>query len=377
MKVVFVTHALFPEAGGVYKVLRNVPQEIVRMGHEVVIIAHDRRVWPSIHTEQADDIPVYRLPLTGRSFPLSFLPFLRIISRLHPDVINVHFPASGHSLHSFSAARLLGIPLVVSIHHYELTHPYLPARLLARFVTRQADVITACSQWVWDTTSKKANIRARCFFPIRNGTHIPNLRGIYRSARTSNYIAAAGRFSPEKGFDILIRAFDAVKSVVPDVQLVIAGDGPQRQQLRELIERLAIGDRVSLIGHVAHEEVVRLFAGSVFVVVPSHAEPLGIVNLEAMASGKLVISTASGGIPEIVQDGVNGILVPPDDPGSLAAAMRSCLLDRQYCDEMGKQAREHVQQHHTWYIAARLYLDAFEAAVTKHGRGHDCCDEGD
>src|SRR5439155_274446 len=135
------------------------------------------------------------------------------------------------------------------------------------------------------------------------------------------YVAAVGRLVPQKGFDVLLEAFARLDA--PEVDLLIAGDGPERRRLEALRERLGLGARVHLLGAVDRATVASLYRGARLVACPSRWEGLPLVCLEAMASGRAVVASRVDGIPDAVGDGETGLLVPPEDPVALAAAARA------------------------------------------------------
>src|SRR5207245_2236045 len=144
-------------------------------------------------------------------------------------------------------------------------------------------------------------------------------------AHPRSYVAAVGRLVPQKGFDVLLEAFARLDA--PEVDLLIAGDGPERRRLEALRERLGLGARVHLLGAVDRATVASLYRGARLVACPSRWEGLPLVCLEAMASGRAVVASRVDGIPDAVGDGETGLLVPPEDPVVLAAALGALLED--------------------------------------------------
>jgi glycosyltransferase involved in cell wall biosynthesis len=131
-------------------------------------------------------------------------------------------------------------------------------------------------------------------------------------------LAFAGRLGPQKALGV---ALDAV-AAVPGVTLAIAGDGPDRAELERQAAALGLDGRVRFLGSVSRDRVLRLFRAADASILSSSWENLPHTVLEALAAGSPVIATAVGGVPEVVRDGENGLLVPPDDPHALADAIR-------------------------------------------------------
>jgi starch synthase len=133
----------------------------------------------------------------------------------------------------------------------------------------------------------------------------------------------------------------------------------------ELVDGLkARRDGVTWIsGMLQKTEVIQLLSHASLFACPSVYEPLGIVNLEAMACGAAVVASRVGGIPEVVDDGVTGLLVPPDDPSALAAAMNAVLTDPKRAAAMGRAGRERAVTEFGWAAIARQTVDLYESVV--------------
>ena len=154
-------------------------------------------------------------------------------------------------------------------------------------------------------------------------------------------VAFAGRLVPEKGADILVRAFARVAERIPAARLVIAGDGPERARLQQLVDAHPFAGRVVLTGALDREELERQFAGAWVQAVPSlWAEPFGLVAVEAMMRGTAVVATGTGGLAEIVQEGRTGFHVPPGDVAALADRLLAVLQDRDLAERLGRAGRE-------------------------------------
>jgi len=132
-----------------------------------------------------------------------------------------------------------------------------------------------------------------------------------------------------KGLDVLLRAMKDVTKALPEATLVVAGRDPARfgRKIEALCERLGLSDRVFFLGPVDHAALPGLLWHSDVFVLPSRMEAFGVAVLEALAAGVPVVATEVGGIPEIVRDGVDSLLIPPDDSAALAAAIRKVVSD--------------------------------------------------
>lgn len=173
-------------------------------------------------------------------------------------------------------------------------------------------------------------------------------------------VVFAGRLVREKGADVLVRAFAEVARRVPEARLLIAGDGPEQERLVALIDELRLGASVQMLGRLSREAMERAFEGAWVQAVPSRwAEPFGIVAAEAMMRGTAVVASGAGGLREVVQDEVTGLLVPPGDAGALARALLRLLSSRDTAEAMGRAGRERAlaefTEEHVVEQFVRLY----------------------
>jgi glycosyltransferase involved in cell wall biosynthesis len=180
---------------------------------------------------------------------------------------------------------------------------------------------------------------------------IPN--GVRAAAFTPpgrKYGLFAGALSDRKGIRTLLKA----ASLVPDVPIAVAGNGP--------LERDVLRARVRFLGHLGSSEVGEAMADSAFVVVPSEVhETLPYVALEAFAAGRAVIASSVGGMPEIVRDGVNGILVPPRSPEALGNSMRKLWTEPDLAVAMGRQGHADIEERFSLERQVQRTLDLYNS----------------
>jgi glycosyltransferase involved in cell wall biosynthesis len=185
--------------------------------------------------------------------------------------------------------------------------------------------------------------------------------------RLPHRLVTVGRLVPRKGFDIAITAL----AQLPDTELVIAG-GPERgrlsqdpevKRLRELADRLGVGDRVRWPGQVSREDMPALLRSADAVVCTPWYEPFGIVPLEAMACGVPVVAAAVGGLTDTVVDGVTGLLVRPHQPKELAARVRRLLDDPALGHAYGTAGHDRAVARYSWDRVAADTLRAYHKLV--------------
>ena len=346
MNIALFASAFHPNLGGVEELVRQLAHEQQRRSDRPLILTNR---WPKDlpAAEDYEGLPVrrhvFRVPernwkQRGGALLYGGATLRRVCADLRAhgtDLIHVQC-VSSNAYYALLAKRRLGLPLVVSLQG-ELTmdasrlfqrSPFA-RKLLCELLT-EADAITACSaQTLAEAEAfwgKPFGVRGRVIY---NGIRLDDFREAVPFEHPRPYLLGIGRHVPQKGFDVLLRAFALTVGQDNDTHdLLLAGDGAERVALEQLTRELGIENRVRFVGRVGRPDAVRLFTGCDFFVLPSRHEPMGIVNLEAMAAGKAVIASHVGGVPELVQDGLHGLLVPADDAPALAQAVTQMIKDK-------------------------------------------------
>jgi glycosyltransferase involved in cell wall biosynthesis len=264
--------------------------------------------------------------------------------RLGRPPLYIHFAHKPGTLGRF-AARLAGVPYALSCHAKDiwLTPPDELRRKL-----QDARVVLTCTR----EGAAELERHAAGATPVRlvhHGTEIPAAPPRRVPAPGAPRILTVGRLVPKKGHDVLIAAAAALREQRAAFELRIAGDGPEWPRLQRLVHELELGDRVVFLGPLTPAEVrEELAAASVFALAcrrtpDGDRDGLPNVVLEAMAGELPVVSTTLAGVAEAIQDGASGLLVPPEDPGALAAALQLFLDDRALAAQLGRGAAERVR----------------------------------
>lgn len=244
----------------------------------------------------------------------------------------------------------------------------------ARHVVARADVLRAIS----DATAAQLRRWAPHppLFQFPTWTRIETFLDENRSdtARDPLAILYAGVLIPRKGVHLLIAAFARCARQFPNATLTIVGHESNKRYTRELrsaVRRHGLANRVRFVGHLPQAELARLMAGACALVLPSLSEGLGRVALEAMATGTPVIGSAVDGIPDVVKDGVSGLLFPPGDEAALYD--RLCWILEHPCEarEMGDRAARLARERFStegYLTAYQELFDAAHALLTRRGR---------
>ncbi len=380
MKIAIFASAFFPHFGGVEEACRNLALEYNKRGHRAVVITsrypHDL---PARETVQG--IEVWRFPFElpsgspsgvwnfARQFPVDLWGVVSLVKRLKIDVLHVQC-VGPNGFYALWTARATGLPLVVTTQGErtmdagKLYEKSRVANWTLRQLLARADYVTACSEQTLDDAKQFSGLalegKSRAVY---NGIALDEFQTEAAPyAHASPYLLGIGRVVPQKGFDVLLDAYALLIKNRPDApDLIVAGNGPERERLQAQASALGLAGRVHLIGRADRATAVALFRGCTIFVLPSRHEPQGIVNLEAMVCGKPVVAADVGGVAEVVLDGQTGLLVPGEDVSAFAGALGALLDDPARAQRLGEAGRARAISQFTWARIADQYGDIYQA----------------
>ena len=322
--VMFVISGL--ERGGAEYQLVTTAAELSKRGWKVTVLSYLPFSPDSWASElQGANVTLFTLNVSKGTLKFTvLLGALRVIKRFKPDVL-VGFMFHG-IMTARIAGRLTGVPAIVSSVRNE--RDGLFREWVMRATDGLTDSVTALSQHL-ATDLAQRRVAARDHIDvIPNSVDVPHFarrffgyptRKLLRVADDQFLWLAAGRLDEAKDYPNLLHAFSELSNGRPNARLIVAGEGPLRSEIESLIQRLGIEERVSLLG--LRQDMFALYAASDALVLSSAWEGMPNVVLEAMASKIPVVATSVGAVPEVVADGVSGLIVPPNDHEALANAM--------------------------------------------------------
>jgi glycosyltransferase involved in cell wall biosynthesis len=277
-------------------------------------------------------------------------------SRWKPDLIHAHwwFP---NGVAAAIAGRLSAVPLVTTSHGTDLRllQKHSAARPLARFVFRRSARVTCVSQWLATQAEQYSKVT-----PIVAPMPVAASRFEPDGDRDSNRIVFVGRLTAQKGIEFAIRALALMhRSVVLDV----IGDGPDRSAMAELAARLGVSVRILWRGHVRHDEMPALLRRASALVAPFIDEGLGLVAAEAQLCETPPVGFASGGLTDVIENDVTGVLVPPRDTAALAAALDRIVTDSARREALGRAGRASALARFSPEAAAAHYAQIYREAI--------------
>jgi glycosyltransferase involved in cell wall biosynthesis len=340
--------------GGAEKALVDLALQLDRTRFNVSVCAtrYTGNYQPAL---DAAGVPTYVLGRKTRWEMHKILGLVGLLRRRRVHILHTHM--FGSNSWGRVLGRLAGVPVIVAHEHWSSkpSHEIVVDRLLYRL----SDRILVASKASKQVVMQLEGIPGHGITPVYNGVDTAEFALTTSEGRlearmeiglppTGLLVGTLGRLSPDKGGqDDLLRAVKGLVSGGCDVRLLVVGDGPLRPRLEQLTAELGIGERVLFAGQRSGPEVPRLLGAMDIFVLPSHKEALPIALLEAMATGLPVVATRVGGVPEIVEDGENGILVPPAAPEAIEGALRTLARDTAMAERLGRAARAHIEAEFT------------------------------
>lgn len=316
---------------------------------------------------------------------------VEVAEQWKPDLIHAHSPAIV-GLAGLQAARRLGLPFLYEIRAFwedaavgngtgrEGSLKYRAIRALETHVVSRADAVAViCEGLRGDLVAR--GVSADKIMVSPNGVDLelfgappPPDRAL--AARLglddAEVIGFIGSFYDYEGLDDLVEAMPALVQHRPRAALLLVGGGPMEEALREQATRSPVADRIHFVGRVPHQEVERYYSLIDILAYPRKSMRLTdlvtpLKPLEAMAQGRLVAASNVGGHRELIEDGVTGLLFPPDDPSALAEALAGLLQDRSGWDARREVARAFVERERNWAVNVARYRPVYDRLVGTHG----------
>lgn len=359
-KILLVTNEYPPEKiAGTAISTRCLAEELTTKGYDVTVVVTSSKDGPSRVLDGT--IEVYRLkPVDLRMTRMIQRAILvaRIAQRKRPDIMQ------GQSLSCGFLAALVGrslrIPSVTYIQGYDLYESgRLARRTYIRWALRHSRRLVAVTE---ELGQKAAILAERHVDVIPHGLKVHKTHNIdRRTARAQlgfpediGIVLFVGRLISNKGVKYLVEAMPFVLAMHPNTRLLVVGEGEEKFRLAALAHELRIDDRVILMGQRSHEDVIRIMRAANVFVLPSLAEPFGIVLVEAMSCGLPIVATRVMGIPWIIRDRANGYLVPAGDAMALARRISQLLANPAESNAIGLRNVEQAGDYAMPHVADRF-----------------------
>jgi glycosyltransferase involved in cell wall biosynthesis len=383
MRIIIVTEQYLPMLGGVATVTRNLSQDLAAAGHAVWVVAPSE----SHHNERAQDGAVAVRRFASFEWPgydglrIAFPPFAplrKLFTRVRPDVVHIHSPIVLGNVAQFLGSAL-HVPVVATNHYMPenvsptlSTDPLLGKRFdalaysyLVGFYNR-CDVVTAPTSYALALLRTHGLVAAgraisngidlSAFAPRTRDEALRRRLGLPADRPLILYV---GRLSEEKRVSVLL---DAMAQVRAPAHLVIGGDGPEAELLRQRAGDLELTERVSFLGRVPDDELVPLYRLADLFAMPSTAELQSLSTLEALAVGLPVVAANAGALPELVRSGENGLLFTSEDSAEMSECLTRLVTHPAQRRRMAKAAMATAAQHDRQRITQE-WLQLYAAAA--------------
>ncbi len=385
MRIAIFSDTFPPQIDGVSSVASQLAQTLSEKGHEICVVTvsrYKRKDRPQTLTPEFEVIRLPSVPAlvySGHRLALPTGRTIRQMKKFRPDVIHVHTPFSV-GWGAKQAAKKLGIPLVGTHHtfydhymkHIKMDFPRMK-KLSWKFVIgyyNHCDLVLSPTCSLADTLKTHGlkspievvpnPIDTELFRPATERESVLEMKKKLGISGSGKAIVYMGRVSYEKSIEKAIEAFALVAKKMPEIKLIIVGDGPESEKLKALAERLGIKDKVIFTGFLKKGELVSALHAAEMFVTASKSENMPISVLEAMACGLPIIAVRALGIPEIVKNGVNGLLSIPDRPQEMAQNIIRLLEDEDLRKKFSAASRQFSLNYSRKYIA-----ELHEAAYRK------------
>jgi glycosyltransferase involved in cell wall biosynthesis len=373
-----------PMIGGVAVATERLSKSLIAEGHEVLVLLP----WGQdqiAKIREVDGVSIFefnfRAPFYGFKFIkvlVAYLIFLvptivklRAFIRSHGVNLVVLSYLEANELYFLLARPLLGVPYVVWLHGSDIN--LMPeegvstrrakAMLIRRangIVTASVDLLSQARALVKKLPEKSAVI------PLGIDPKWGEKAEDNAYVLPEKYILTLAWATPVKGPEIIVEAFNKIKNQFPEISLVMVGSGPDEQKIRKLIQDLSLSERVVRLGTVPNSTLPPVFSRALFGVIPSRHEGFGQVALEFHLMNKCVIASRTGGLPEIVKDMINGLLITPGDVEELAKKMTFLLNNPELCHTLGLRGNRQVHEQYTHEKMSRRFVELFEQVIAAH-----------
>ncbi len=378
--------------GGLGRHVHRLTEGLVEHGHDVAVVTQAHGDAPGEEYDRG--VRVLRVrpdPPARDQKPADLVPWIlalntALIRAAHsltrqwqPDVVHAHDWVDAHA--GINIARAIDRPLVATVHATEaglwdgwLSTPLSRARHdIEAWLVAEATRTIVCSEAMRIEASAAFDVPPEELRVILNAVDEPTWRTTPQEWSTARerfgvpaktpLLVFGGRLEWEKGADICIEALAQVRQRHHDARLVLAGAGSQETNLRRLAQRLQIDHVVQFAGRLDQPDLAALFGTADVALVPSSYEPFGIVALEAGASGTPVVAGDSGGLREVVEHDVTGLLVPPRDPTELTTAVLRLLEEPALAERLVRAAQNRTATRFAWSGVAQETQKVYASAI--------------
>ncbi len=364
MKILVVAPYFPPSIGGVQNYALNIAKGLKKDYNYKIVVVTSNHEDKTYKEETLKGMKIYRLPYQFKvsNTPISFKwkkQIKEIIEKEKPNVINAHSPVPFISDITARIAHKKRIPFVLTYHTGSMKKGifYLDwiisiyENLFLKMMLKDSLKIIATSDWISQTILKAQTEKIKIITPAADiKLFSPNNKR--HSKNKILFVGSLNKTESYKGVDYLINGLNLMKK---DMEFTcdIVGEGDLKEYYKELAKELKLEKQINFLGKLFGKKLVKEYQISSLLVLPSSLDNFPIVLLEAMACKKPIIATNIGGIPEIIDNNKNGLLVPPKDSKALAEAIIKILKNPKLARQMGEEGYKKVKKNFTWGIQSK------------------------
>lgn len=351
MKLLVISEGYYPQIGGLEKIVQELCEGLYNAYDykvDVLTCSPDDEG----HTEIVNGIRVNYVPLNAKlgilnlckELPRAMSVLKKLLKNEEYDIVSIQYLGYWSVLFLISGYAKR-IPYSISIHGADINAVKSSGVrfYFQRKILEQSKVVISNSVYLAEQAEKRLGISLEGKKQVVwNGIHTEN----YCPAphlQSAKKIVTIGRFVYKKGFDVFLDAIKQVKKTIPDLSVLMAGDGIELQHCKKLVVEYDLSDTVDFVGKIQNTDVPDFLRQARLFVLPSRDEPFGIVVLEALACGIPTIITDSGGATEIIENNVDGYVVPVENPKAMAEKIIELVSDDAKLDDFRQRGLEKVR----------------------------------
>jgi 1,2-diacylglycerol 3-alpha-glucosyltransferase len=389
LAIAIFTDSFTPQVNGVVTSVINTTRILADKGHKIFIIAP---AYPDLEEYTYPGVTVYRVP----SVPAGFYPDFfwtsiwdrgvkKLILSEKIDVIHFMTPITV-SMIGILLGKKYNLPIIGTFHTFITDPTYFKqlfkftsppfawlAKKIVHLFYNKADLVTAPSVRTNNELTRLGVKPPKKY--ISNGIDLnkfdnsksKDIRKKYNL--TGKTILYVGRVSHEKNFNVLMEGFYKANKKLPEAKLLIVGHGPIWDQIKKEVENRSLSDSVIFTGAIPYDELIAsgIFGAVEVFATAAKTENQPMTILEAQANGLVCLGPDARGIPDLIHNDINGIIVPPDDTDALAEAMVKLLTDKKLYSRMKKETKKEIKEHDI-FRCAQLWVKTYREEMDQKGK---------
>ncbi|TSC95193.1 MAG: glycosyl transferase, group 1 [Parcubacteria group bacterium Licking1014_1] len=367
MKIAIVASRFPPEGeiGGIEIASQEISRGLIEKRHDIFVVSSGKKDNIEKTTE---NIAIYRVSIPNIKFLGNLIFWFKIffaLKKIKPDIIHCQTIQMGAPCFLFK--KFYKKPYIVWCHGFDVYFPWKFKKIISEIVLNSADAVIAL------TNNMKEELQKTCkknIFVLPNGIDLKKFKGFSKQAIRDKFkihfnekiIIFVGGLRPVKGVKYLIEAFKIINKKIPEAKLFLVGDGSERKNLEDIIEKNNLGKKVNFTGKIINQKIPEYMIASDIFVLPSLSEGFPVVILEAMASELPIVTTKVRGLPEIIEDGENGFLVEPKNSEQFAEKVLLLFENDELREKISNNNKEKSKEYDWENIVEKIekiYLKVF------------------